>query len=300
MMRRALVFGSAVALLSGCVNHVRTSSESFEHSVRDVVNAETVVDAHARTLSKPRVDLTLTADETAVVKRVRTKVRSDEYTPYRAGPEWWEVPAGLVCLPVALVMNTGHTLGLGFSDAREVAEFTHWSFVAVNPLMNLGSESRMRREELSRESEEVGREVERTLRPLAGVRLALALDPRAPRRFVADAQGNVSVELLALAPPDLSGGPRALRVSVDGEEMREPHVVELPISRELGARIQRGVGLRAAARAPGASPEAVGRALAALASLGFADSAVALEMELRTRASADRAWLARLDSTLRP
>lgn len=300
MFRRALALGSAAALLSGCVNHVRYSSDAFEHSVRDVVNSETVVDAHAPVLVAPRLDLELAADETAIVRRMRTVVRNDEYTPYRSGPETWEVPVGLLCLPAMLFANAGHAVGLDLAQPRSLGRFTSWTLVAVNPLMNLGAEGRMRREEVSRESEELDHEVRRELRPLAGVRLALALDPRAPRRFVADARGRVSVELLALAPPELSGGPRVLRVSVDGEETREPHVVELPISRALAGRIERGARLRAAARAPGASPEAVGRALATLATLGFSDSAVALETELRTRAADDRGWLARLDSALRP
>jgi hypothetical protein len=203
-------------------------------------------------------------------------------------------------MPAVAVMNASSALGLPLTDDRRTAEFTTWSVTALNPLMNLESRGRLRREEVSRESEELDREVRRELRPLAGVRLALALDPRAPKRFASDARGRVSVELLALAPLDLSGGPRMLRVSVDGDETREPHVVELPIARALGARVARAARMRAAARAPGASPEAVGRALAQLADLGFVESALGLEAELRTRSAHDRAWLARLDSALRP
>jgi hypothetical protein len=231
---------------------------------------------------------------------MRTRVRSEEYTPYRSGPETWEIPAGLLCLPAVAVVNGADAVGLPFVTERNREEFTHWSLVALNPLMNLESRSRVFRNEVSRESEELDRDVRRELRPLAGVRLALALDPRAPRRFTSDARGRVSVDLLALAPADLAGGPRMLRVSVDGEETREPHVVELPIARALSARIVRGARLRSAARARGASPETVGRALAALSELGFAESAVGLETELRARAAEDRAWLARLDDALRP
>jgi hypothetical protein len=44
----------------------------------------------------------------------------------------------------------------------------------------------------------------------------------------------------------------------------------------------------------------VGRSLAALSALGFPESAVGLEVELRAGAARDRAWLARLDDALRP
>jgi hypothetical protein len=197
-------------------------------------------------------------------------------------------------------MNGASALDLRFAPDKRTAEFTAWSVTALNPLMNLPSHARLRREEVSRESEELDRDVRRERRPLAGVRLALALDPRSPKRLRADEHGRVSTDLLALLPPELEAGPRVLRVSVDGEETREPYVVELPLARELSARLVRAARLRAAARAPGAPPEAVGRSLAALSALGFPESAVGLEVELRAGAARDRAWLARLDDALRP
>jgi hypothetical protein len=300
MFRRALALGAAVALLTACANRVRYSTEAFEHPVRDVVSSETIVDARGKVLTRPRLELALSADETTIVRRMRTKVKSEEYTPYRSGPETWEVAVGVLCLPAVGVMNGARALGLGFTSEKRTAELTTWSLTAANPLMNLPSDTRVFRNEVSRESEELDRDVRREARPLAGERLALALDPRSPKRFTADARGRVSVELLTLVPADLRDGPRLLRVSVDGEETREPRVVELPLSPELSARLARGARLRAAARAPGASPETVGRTLAALTSLGFGESAVGLESELRARAARDRAWLARLDDALGP
>jgi hypothetical protein len=56
MFRRALALGASAALLAGCANHVRDSTDSFERSVREVVNADTIVDARAPVLTSPRVE----------------------------------------------------------------------------------------------------------------------------------------------------------------------------------------------------------------------------------------------------
>jgi hypothetical protein len=300
MLRRLVALLASTALLPACVNHVRYSSDAFETSVREVVHADTVVEPHERVLQKPEVELDLLADETAVVRKLRTRVRSDEYTPYKSGYELWEIPVGTVCVPVVIVLRAADLVGLGVVSGRSLDDFSDFAFTAMNPLLNLESESRLRRREVSRETEELGRTVERELKPLPGAKLALAFDPRAPHHFSSDALGRVHTELLALVPEDLPGRPRSLRVTVEGEGKREPQMVEIPVSRALGARLAQALEVQRHALAPGASPELVGRSLAELDALGFSASALALENELRSRKDASPAWLARLDAALRP
>jgi hypothetical protein len=288
------------ALLPACANHVRYSSDAFETSSREVVHAETVVEPPAAVLVAPGIELELLADETAVVRKLRTRVRSDEYTPYKSGYELWEVPVGTVCLPVLVLVRVIDFAGFGFVPDDNLDAFAGWTFAALNPLLNLESDTRLRRNEVSRETEELDREVRRELRPLAGASVLLALDVHSPRPLTSDARGRVRAELLELAPDTLPGRPRALRVSVEGEGKRERQVVEIPLSRALGARLVKAMESRRRARAPGSSPETIGRSLAELDSLGFTSSALALETELRAREGANPAWLARLDSALRP
>ena len=300
MLRRLLAFVASAALLPACANHVRYSKDSFETSTREVVHAETVVQPSAPVLSAPDIELELLADETAVLRKLRTRVRSDEHTPYSSGYELWEVPVGSVCLPVLLVLRVVDLVGFGFLPDASLDEFAGWTFAALNPLLNVESESRLRRSELSRATEELDREVRRELRPLAGAKILLSLDAHAPQSVSSDARGRVRVELLALAPDGLPGRPRGLRVSVEAEDKRERLVVELPLSHALSARLVQALDARRRARSLGASPEAIGRSLAELDALGFASGALALEAELRAREGANPAWLARLDSALRP
>ncbi|MGH2898030.1 MAG: hypothetical protein ACRDMZ_05100, partial [Solirubrobacteraceae bacterium] len=205
-----------------------------------------------------------------------------------------------VCVPVLVMLRAVDLIGIGFVPEQNLEEFSDFAFTAMNPLLNLESESRLRRREVSRETEELDRSVQRDLRPLAGAKLALAFDPRSPHAFTSDARGRIRTELLPLVPMDLAGGPRSLRITVEGEGSRPPQVVEIPLSRVLAARLVQGVEVQRRALAPGASPELVGRSLAELDALGFSASALALETELRARTNANPAWLARLDAALRP
>jgi hypothetical protein len=300
MLRRWLALAASAALLPACANHVRYASDTFEREKRKVVYSDAVVERQTSILKTPDVELALAIDETVIVRKMRSNVRFDVYTPYRSGYEIWEVPVGLVCLPVLLVGRVGDVVGLGVVSDEKLDDFSDFTWSAMNPLLNVESESRVRRNEISRQSEELDRDVVRDLRPLSRAKLALALDARKPKTLTTDAHGRVQVDLLALAPDSLPGRPRVLRVAVDGEGKRAARVFDLALSQPLANSLVRAVDLRRRARAPGASPEAIGRSITELDALGFSAASLALEQELRTREYANLAWLARLDAALSP
>jgi hypothetical protein len=206
----------------------------------------------------------------------------------------------VVCVPLLVVARVVDFVGFGLVPDKSLDEFAGFGFSALNPLLNTESRSRVRKREVSRETEELDREVTRQLEPLAGAAVSLAIDARAARTFHSDARGRVRLELLELAPDTLPGRPRALRVTIEAEGERERHAVELPIAHSLSARLTRALESRSRAQAPGATPEQIGRSLAELDALGFSASALALETELRARPGANAAWLARLESAMHP
>ncbi|HXZ85053.1 MAG TPA: hypothetical protein VEI82_06155, partial [Myxococcota bacterium] len=112
------------------------------------------------------------------------------------------------------------------------------------------------------------------------------------------AAGRVHVDLLALVEGAPEAPPRSLRIEVAGAAARGPAALELPLASRMRIRLLEGARERAAARAPSASAESAARALVALGALGFRDSALALERELREQKQANTAWLSRLDLAL--
>jgi hypothetical protein len=300
MLRRWLALAAGAALLPACANHVRYANDSFERQKSEVVYVDAVVERQSSILKTPEVELALAIDETVIVRKLRSNVRFDVYTPYRSGYELWEVPVGIVCLPALLVLRVVDTVGIGVIPDEKLDDFSGFTWSAMNPLLNVESEDRVRRNEISRRTEELDREVKRDLRPLAGAKIGLALDTRKTQKRVTDAHGRLQVDLLALAPDSLPGRPRALRVAVAGKGKRAPRVFDLALSPPLSSRLVQAVEIRRRARAVGASPEAIGRSITELDALGFSAGALALEQELRTRENANVAWLARLDAALGP
>ncbi|HTO68237.1 MAG TPA: hypothetical protein VMR31_00110 [Myxococcota bacterium] len=298
MLRRVAALALCGAAALGCANHVRFDDEVREYESREVTAAYTRIDAPAPVAASPALDLVVSIDETVRVRRRETLVHLDEETPWRAQNELWEVPAGLVAVPFFVGVKASNKLCLGLIPNDFIEGGLDWSFAALNPAMNVESPTRVRGVEVSRKTRELGSETDRATRPLAGVPVAVSLDRSSHATLPTDPDGRVRVDLLALLGVPVDPTPRSVRVEVAGAAPRSGASLELPLSGRMRERLAAGARERAAALTPGASAERAARAVEALGALGFRDSALALERELRARQQADAAWLSRLDLAL--
>lgn len=298
MPPRALALALCLATAFGCANHVRFDDEIREFETRDVIRATTRIATREPVIGQPFVELALAADERVRVRRRETLVRLDEETPWRVQNELWEVPAGLVAAPLFVGLHAADKMCLGLIPDEAIDAGMDFGFAALNPGLNVESEARLRGREVSRRSRELERDEEDQTRPLADTPVVLSLAQGPSERVVSDAAGRVRIELLALVKDVPAVPPRVLRVEVAGEGARKPAVLELPLTRRIAARVARAAKERAAARAPGVSAEAAAQSLVALDALGFPESALALERELRDEQHANGAWLSRLDLAL--
>jgi hypothetical protein len=298
MQRRFCALALALAAVTGCANHVRFSEEIRDTEARVVTRSAARIESRERVIAQPFAELTVSVDEVAETRRRESLVRLDEETPWRARNELWEVPAGLGAVPLFIVIRASDKLFLGLIPDDFISEGTDWGFTALNPALNLESSDRVRRREIGRSSRDFDGPEERAIRPLPDAALSLSLGEGPSQSVTSDGAGRASVELLSLLPSVPARPPRVLHVEVAGDGAREPAVLELSLSRQLGARLQRAAQARETARKPGAAPDRVAQALVLLDSLGFPESALALERELRERQHANAAWLARLDLAL--
>ena len=281
----------------GCANHVRFSHEVRAYESREVASAATRIDApHA--LALPYLELALTSEETLSVRRRETLVKLDEETPWRAQDELWEVPTGLVAIPFFTAMRASDKLLLGLIPDDTFNDGLSFGFAALNPGLNVESDARLRGREVARKTRELGRFEEHETRPLAATPLMVAI-PGHPRvSFASDAAGRVRIELLRLLPDGLRAAPRRVRIEVAGEGVRKGAAVDVPLARPVADRLSAAVRERQRLRASGISAEAAARGLLALDALGFPESALALEHELRERQQRNASWLSRLDLAL--
>jgi len=173
-----------------------------------------------------------------------------------------------------------------------------FGFAALNPALNVEAPDRVVGREVGRRSRDVDGGEERASRPLSGVPVVVTLAAGPSQALTCDADGRVRVELLELVRGVPEPAPAVLHVEVAGDGVRAPASIELPLSRALRARLVRAARARVAALAPEVSPDGAARALALLDGLGFRDSALRVEQELRDRQHANAAWLSRLDLAL--
>ena len=106
------------------------------------------------------------------------------------------------------------------------------------------------------------------------------------------------MELLRLVPDALRAAPRRIRVEVAGEGVRAGETIEVPIARPIAERLAAAVRERQRLRSAGISAEAAARGLLTLDTLGFPESALALEQELRDHQQRNAGWLSRFDLAL--
>jgi len=134
--------------------------------------------------------------------------------------------------------------------------------------------------------------------PLANATVAAEIPGHPKVFFAADAGGQARIELLRLVPDRLRAAPRRVRIEVAGDGVRRGAVLEVPISAKIAESLAEAVRERQRLRSAGISAESAAHGLVALDTLGFPESALALERELRERQQRNSAWLSRLDLAL--
>ena len=298
MLPRALALAFCVLTAVGCANHVRFDEEVRERETREVTRASARIESRDPVLGQPFAELTVEADEVVQVRRRETLVRLDEETPWRAQNELWEVPTGLVAVPLFLALHASDKLLLGLIPDQVIDSGTDFAFAALNPALNVESEARLRGREVSRRSRDLESEEAVHTHALAGTPVVFSLAQSPSQHVTTDNAGHVRVELLALVADVPATPPRVLHIEVPGEGARQTAVRELQLSHPIAARIVRAARTRAAARVAGVSAESAVQALLELDTLGFPQSALALERELREHRAADAVWLSRFELAL--
>ena len=296
----SLVIALAISALAlaGCANHVRFDDEIRERETRVVTHAAPRIELREAVITQPFVELAVSADEAVEIRRRETLVHLDEETPWSPVNELWEVPTGLVTVPFFIAVRGSNKMLLGLIPDKFIDSGTDYAFAALNPALNVESDERLVGHEVSRRSHELESKQELETRSLGDTELSVSLGNGASKRVVTDAAGRVRIELLSLLDGVPASAPRVLHVEVPGDDVRASTALELPLARKMSAGVVHAARARAEARIDGATPRAVAQALLQLDSLGFSESALALEQELRDRQHANAGWLSRLDLAL--
>ena len=293
--------GSASALLltalvgAACANHVRTVQHDEDRERIVAVEARYELDTRVDVLRSPRVELAFSREET-LESRVETTITTvDEVTPYSAVHELYEVPLGLVSVPLQLLGQLADVLVLGALPNEVVNGYSYWTFAALNPLLNVESEARVVRREVERSIRVA--EPHRTVirRPLADHPIELRLGSADPVTVQTDADGQAEVHLLDLAPARSGARPRQLEMTVPDSELSGTFFLD----RRLTLRLSQAGPSLAVISDPDASADELARAVLTIDRLGFTRYSLQAEDLIHRRLFDDPELLAAFRRSLR-
>lgn len=187
-------------------------------------------------ISAPQLTRKLVRLKTYEKSVVVYKYTHRNVTPYDGSREFVEVPLGLVSVPLSFGLHVLRIGTLFFVPGELVADYTAWTFSALNPAMNVEDSDRIKRERIGQrkyqiEEADIEREIDREPVVEEDVEVLLVFsdargDLLPAEGFPANGavrakpgpSGVLSVHLLDLMPDDLPGRPVAVefRVLVEG------------------------------------------------------------------------------------
>ncbi len=285
--------------VSGCANHVRYVESSNDRRFSEVVEQQYAVRGPAAVVAEPALRLELEKRETLAWRIERTRTRTEEYTPYQGARELYEVPGGLISLPLSFVWNVTDVLLFGHVRDELVHAYTFRTFAALNPALNAENALRVEKAEVASETEQIEGEKQVRTTPLRRFAVAVSLDAGEPQTLVTDADGRLNLDLLDLLPRALGWPPR--RVSLEGLDPKSGQSVIAQsyfLDRQLSERLLRAAPLLAMHGAPDAGVADLARAVYGLDQLGFRKEAAQMQDAIYARWQASPELLTAFRSTL--
>ena len=260
-------------LFSGCRNVVRGYDEIVDRIDRQVIGTK-----HAVLFSPEEPDgfeFSATAANVTKqkIKKYQVFVRGELVTPYQGWRECYEVPCGLLLVPVSLCSHIISVFTFGVYPFSFSNHVTDLAYSGLNPCLNWESEDRLEKCPLESQDKLVDESEEDQVSPIPNAVIAVTTGDQ-ERKFQTDQFGAAKIRLVGLDRGNaLFAGDRLFRFTVVGDAAP---VREWLISRQYANRLLQA---RAAILRYGAAPsgKALVQAVKKLESLKFTGLAYQLE-----------------------
>ncbi len=304
-VRGRLLLGVSVllcAVLFGCANHIEFVESERDDTSERVLESEFAVRAPSDFVEDPILELQFVKRQRVELTTRRSRSRDARVTPYMPARELFEVPAGLVALPCALVLGVVDVASFGSLPNESSYRFGAWAVSALNPLMNTEDVQRSSRRagdarHLPVDVQTLSREL-----PVVAATVYAAFGGEAGgvvRSFETDAAGRVEIELLDLLPDELSSPPQRLIAELHLEQAEQPDAARmLYVDRALGQRLRQAVPILARVRSPQADPEELAASIYILDGIGFPGRAARIREQVTYRFRDQRSSLRAFERAL--
>ena len=187
----------ATLFLTSCANHLRTETLNDPKKITSEPNLEYFILLDSEIVNSHRISLKLEQLETREVKDAQDISEVEFYTPYQGAREFYEVPMGLVLLPVAVVINLGDFLLLGLIPDRITDNTLDMSFAGMNPGLNIESTDRSENKILKTYEKviHVGKDIKRV--PARNTDITVSSGDAFSKILKTDDKGSLTIDLLS-------------------------------------------------------------------------------------------------------
>lgn len=220
---------------SGCANHLKVETHTETEMVRDKISHAVDIGTNAGSLvTTALVNVEVQESQAFTVKTFESKAEYDVVTPYKGVLEIYEVPMGIVLLPIGVVVNVLDFATLGLLPNKITDVLLDWSFAGMNPFLNLESENRTERTLKKADKKMIDKKEEFLKKPLANTELLVSSDG-AHMNITLDEFGKAEVSMVRLSA--LSSNIEKIALAVEAGDIKAQK--DIDVSRQLRSQLQK-------------------------------------------------------------
>lgn len=190
----------SLALSFGCANHVKMNTVTESEVLRDLKAHTVDIDTDSPSLvTSPQIKVSVQESKGFRVKSYELRTEYDISTPYQGARELYEVPVGVVLLPVGVTVNLADFLLLGLIPNSITDAVLDTSFAGLNPFMNIESDSRTVSTKVSSDKKLLDEKDEYLKLPLAKKEIKVSSGDGAAMNVMLDENGKAEINLVSLS-----------------------------------------------------------------------------------------------------
>ena len=220
---------------SGCANHLKVETHTETEMVRDKISHAVDIGTNAGSfVTTALVNVEVQESQACTGKTFESKAEYDVVTPYKGVLEIYEVPMGIVLLPIGVVVNVLDFATLGLLPNKITDVLLDWSFAGMNPFLNLESENRTERTLKKADKKMIDKKEEFLKKPLANTELLVSSDG-AHMNITLDEFGKAEVSMVRLSA--LSSNIEKIALAVEAGDIKAQK--DIDVSRQLRSQLQK-------------------------------------------------------------
>ena len=225
-----------VLLLAGCANTIRTYDDTEDRIERATIGTKYAVLLNPEMPDSFEFTATAATVHKQTVKKYQTFTHGEVVTPYQGWREFYEVPCGLVLVPVSLCSHLISVFTFGVYPFSFSNDVTCVAYSGLNPCLNWESESRTEKRPLTSENKLIDETEEDKVTPIPEAVLKVATSD-ITREFKTDEFGTVKLTLVGLDRGEsIFRGDREFHFTVSGDTDTTHRLL---ISREFANKLLR-------------------------------------------------------------